>query len=232
MSIQDRRRILGPVEAKPLVFATTKGPSAPGTPGTSKLPEYTNPTIRTGLMKNCNGSCSIETDDISILSSVYGPKPTRSNQFQSRCSLNINIKSSVFSTTELKELSNFLIDILESYVCLELYPKAGIDIFVNFNIENVRDLSWYIPYIVMSITMGLVDADVDVTDMVSGGYADGYAICFGKNGDEIVGVWKDTGDVLDDDGFDKAVKACREQYFEARSLMVNYLTGNFKKMKV
>ena len=32
MSIQDRRRILGPVEAKPLVFATTKGPSAPGTP--------------------------------------------------------------------------------------------------------------------------------------------------------------------------------------------------------
>lgn len=231
MNIQDRRRILGPVEARPIAFASTT--ALPRTNDEiveikKELPKFIEPSIQTGIISNCNGSCIIETENASILSSIYGPRSTRSNLFESRCLINVIIKSSLFSTTELKELSSFLINVLESFVCLELYPKAGIDVFINLNIEKVDELSWYIPYIIMSIVLGLVDADIDISDLPATGFDDSNVICFTKNGDEVIGIWKDNGDVQSDDSFIKSLENCKKQYLQIKHQMAKYLLTQTK----
>ncbi|SMN21925.1 similar to Saccharomyces cerevisiae YGR158C MTR3 Exosome non-catalytic core component [Maudiozyma saulgeensis] len=221
MNVQDRRRILGPIEAKPLAFPETKSTSNEET--TVVLPEFQAPSIQTNLLKNCNGSCIIENENTSILSSIYGPRSTRSNLFESRCLINVTIKSAVFPTSELKELSSFLINVLESFVCLELYPKAGIDVFINLNIEQVSDLSWYIPYIMMSIVLGLVDAGIEISDLPGCGFNDNNAICFTKNGSEVIGIWRDKGDIKDESSFGDSLDICKDQYLQIKGLMASYL---------
>ena len=229
MNVQDRRRILGPVEARPLAFPEaskiTKDNETDSKveDNSTTLPKFEVPSIQTSLLKNCNGSCIIENDHASILSSIYGPRSTRSNLFESRCSINVTIKSTIFPTSEVKELSSFLINMLESFVCLELYPKAGIDVFINLNIEKVNDLSWYIPYIMMSIVLGLVDANIEISDLPGCGFNDNNSICFTKNGTEMIGIWKDKGSIENETSFSESLEICKEQYLQIKGLMADYL---------
>ncbi|CAB4256565.1 similar to Saccharomyces cerevisiae YGR158C MTR3 Exosome non-catalytic core component [Maudiozyma barnettii] len=229
MNVQDRRRILGPIEARPLAFPEVKSNSKEET--AVVLSEFQAPSIQTTLLKNCNGSCIIENDKTSILSSIYGPRSTRSNLFEARCLINVTIKSTIFPTSELKELGSFLINVLESFVCLELYPKAGIDVFVNLNIEKVCDLSWYIPYIMMSIVLGLVDAGIEISDLPGCGFNDNNAICFTKNGSEVIGIWRDKGDIENESSFGDSLDACKEQYLQIKGLMANYLLSKLDNDK-
>ncbi|KAG0654522.1 3'-5'-exoribonuclease [Maudiozyma exigua] len=229
MNVQDRRRILGPVEARPLAFpeatkiAKDNETDSKNEENVTILPKFQVPSIKTSLLKNCNGSCMIENEHTSILSSIYGPRSTRSNLFESRCLINVTIKSTIFPTSEVKELSSFLINVLESFVCLELYPKAGIDVFINLNIEKVSDLSWYIPYIMMSIVLGLVDANIEISDLPGCGFNDNNAICFTKNGTEIIGIWKDQGSIENETSFVESLGTCKEQYLQVKGIMANYL---------
>lgn len=232
MNVQDRRRILGPVEAKPLAFPSinvAKSADGESKEKASSPPEFTDPTIRTNVLTNCNGSCILETPQLSLLSSIYGPKSTRSNLFESRCQINVIIKSSIFSSSELKELSSFLINVLESFVCLELYPKAGIDVFVNLNIEEVDELSWYIPYIIMSIVLGLVDAGIEISDLPGSGFNDNNVACFTKDGNEVIGIWKDKGETKGDEHFLESLEACKVQYLRIKELMSSYLLSQSDK---
>lgn len=217
MNVQDRRRILGPSAAKPLAFNSKNRES--------NIPnELANPKIQTGLISNCNGSCIIETTNISLLSSVYGPRSTRTVSFESRCELNVVLKSDKFETNALKELSFFIVSVLESCICLEKYPKAGIDIFVNFNIEDVDSLSYYLPYILMSIILSVVDSGIEITDLVGGCYVEGNVICFSQNGREVVGFWNDESDI-NLDNFDKLVETGKTQYLSIKQQMVDYLSS-------
>ncbi|CCF58910.1 hypothetical protein KAFR_0F03140 [Kazachstania africana CBS 2517] len=214
MNVQDRRRILGPSAAKPLAFA--KPVSETEVAGT---PQET-PSIKTGIISNCNGSSIVENSKTSILCSVYGPKATRTSTFEARCELNVILKSDLFETNKLKELSYFLISLLESFICLDLYPKAGIDIFINLNIEEVNELSWYIPYIVSSIVLGLIDAEVEISNIVSCGYHEGNVICFDDR--KIIGIWKDQG-IFEESKFNAILVKCEEKSLENKLQIINYL---------
>ena len=97
MNVQDRRRLLGPSSAKPLVFSTT-----------ASKPDETNKhddnneekiALHTGFIANCNGSALVEIKDTkithhqtSLITSVYGPKSVRGS-FTSQASLSIQLKN-------------------------------------------------------------------------------------------------------------------------------------------
>lgn len=230
MNVQDRRRILGPAEAKPLQFATSSS-----TDIKNDKPEHGTGEslfIDTDLVSNANGSSYLEyvlenKEQVLIMSSAFGPRPLRGS-FQSKASLTIQLKESTlerFTSGEIKEICNFLVNVFNSVVNLEKYPKSGIDIFIDLIQHSSKDQKQQgnvlriLPACINAITLALVDAGIELIDLVSGGYVDGTVIAFIKNGQEITGIWSD------DDSFITAevVKKCKLKYLENKQTLVHYL---------
>ncbi|CCC67140.1 hypothetical protein NCAS_0A05820 [Naumovozyma castellii] len=235
MNVQDRRRLLGPSAAKPIVFTTV-------TSETTKVSEQEQQeqkqnetaalTIKSGVVENCNGSTLIESSKFSLLTSVYGPKSIRGS-FTSQGTITIQLKNGVvenYQTTELKEVSSWLVGIFNSVVNLENYPKSGIDIFVNLIIDKQGDISKLIPFLIMGICLALVDGGIEIIDIVTGGEVNGNVVSFTRNGEEIVGFWKDHGEFdNNDDDLMNDLEKCKKQYLEYKNLMINYLLEQKKQ---
>ncbi|SCW00954.1 LAFE_0D01816g1_1 [Lachancea fermentati] len=236
MSVSDRRRILGPTNARPIQFAPLNEDSKKIDTERKNLNKSV--FIENGLVSNSNGSSYLETRDSNgieyptlLLTSVYGPRPTRGS-FNSKASLTIQFKEVTaenFPTGELKELCNFLTNIFNAVINLAGYPKSGIDIFLNL-IQHEGPSGEYsreaiLPTCINGITLALVDAGIEIFDMVSAGSYNGTVVSFTKNGEEIVGLWKDTGDVED---LVETIEKCKEQYYQNRSTMIKYLMQNKK----
>ncbi|CCK70070.1 exosome non-catalytic core subunit MTR3 KNAG_0D03240 [Huiozyma naganishii CBS 8797] len=216
MNVQDRRRILGPAGAKPLAFLRTEQQEKPQRD--VRTPRYT-----TRVTANSNGSSLVETESMSLLTAVYGPRPTREQQFRSNGTVNVVLsRSERFPTGQLKELGAFLVSVLESCVCLEKYPKSGIDVFVSFNIEDCASLADYLVQLIPGIVLALVDAGIEMTDLVCAGEHEGTVVCFGDAGNKIVGVWADEGP-LPSDNVAELINACRDGYTLQRGLVSTFL---------
>lgn len=225
MNVQDRRRILGPAGAKPLVFANSEAKvekSQNTTVGTNKTI-----SLQKGIISNSNGSSIVETSGISLLTSVYGPRATRSMSFEPRATLNIILQSNKFDTSNLKEISNFLISVLQCCVCLEKYPKSGIDLFINFNIEDEDELVQYIPIMIMGCMIALIDADIEVSDIIGALTIDHTAVCLGQNGDQLLGLWKDPSSNAKEQeslALNEIIEKSQEQYSSSRQQLIDFIS--------
>lgn len=234
MNVQDRRRILGPSNARPIAF------SIPVKDAKESSQEENNEhlvSMHTGLIENCNGSSLVEFKDTSVLhhqssliTSVYGPRALRGS-FTSNASLSIQLENGSlekYNNSQLKEVSNFLTGVFNSVVNRERYPKSGIDIFLyltydkdlNSDESKAGHLSAIIPYCITGITLALVDAGIEVLDMASAGVHDGNVFAFLKNGQEVAGFWKDDGKC---DEIMNSLEPCKVEYFRYRGLMIRHL---------
>lgn len=226
MNVQDRRRILGPASAKPLVFANSNEKRAPSTPNNDEL------NFQSGIISNSNGSSIVESNKMSLLTLVYGPRSTRDVSFQPNCKMNIIIQSEKFDIKNLKELSQFLISVLQCCVCLENYPKSGIDIFINFNIEDEDELVQYIPALVTGCIIALIDANIEITDIIGAVTLNHTAVCLGQNGDQLLGLWKDphrsndnkTDDYDDSIPLGEIIKSCQEKVLVLKQQLIRFIS--------
>lgn len=224
MNVQDRRRILGPASAKPLVYANSNEKLTPSIPSNDEL------NFKNGIISNSNGSSIVESNKISLLTSVYGPRSTRDVSFQPNCKINIILQSEKFDTKHLKELSQFLISVLQCCICLENYPKSGIDIFVNFNIEDEDNLVEYIPSLVSGCVIALIDANIEITDIIGAVTLNHTAVCLGQNGDQLLGLWKDpykSNDNNTDDSISlgEVIKSCQEKSLASRQKLIRFISS-------
>lgn len=228
MNVQDRRRILGPAAAKPLVFASSNESQTPSTTNKNET------NFQNGIISNSNGSSIVESKKISLLTSVYGPRSTRDVSFQPNCKINVILQSEKFDTKNLKELSQFLVSVLKCCICLENYPKSGIDIFINFNIEDEDQIVEYIPSLVAGCLIALIDANIEVTDIIGAVTLNHTAVCLGQNGDQLLGVWKDPykltnnnnniDDYEDSLPLDEIIKLCQERFLVTRQQLIGFIS--------
>lgn len=241
MNVQDRRRLLGPASAKPIAFSTTveQIKEKPKDVDTSE-----QIALHTGFISNCNGSALVEVKDskvtqhqTSLITSVYGPKSIRGS-FTSQATLSIQLKNGLlekYDSKELKEVAGFLTSLFSGVVNLKRYPKSGIDIFVYITYE--KDLSKFtendgttgsssnihkiISHCITSITMALIDADIEMVDLAAAGQSNGSVVSFIKGGQEVIGVWNDNSNENDD--IMNTIENCRKEYLQYRSIMRKYL---------
>lgn len=235
MSVQDRRRLLGPSNAKPLSFASSDG-KITANQGEDKSLEEIDISFYTGIIGNCNGSSIVEMKDgvnthhqISLITSVYGPRAIRGS-FTSQAAITIQIKNGSlekYETSQLKEVAGFLTSTFNSVVNLTKYPKSGIDIFIyltnNKDLGNGDDenrISAIIPQCIMGITLALSDAEIEMTDICAAGYKNGNVYSFIKNGESINGFWKDKGEKSD---IIESLADCKKQYLTYKAMIIKYL---------
>ncbi|CAI4062623.1 exosome non-catalytic core subunit MTR3 SKDI_07G4080 [Saccharomyces kudriavzevii IFO 1802] len=245
MNVQDRRRLLGPAAAKPMAFSNAIIDEQQKKPVNMPSKDSENGdelSLHTGFIENCNGSALVEARNLrhqtSLITAVYGPRSIRGS-FTSQGTISIQLKNGLlekYNTNELKEVSGFLMGIFNSVVNLSRYPKSGIDIFVYLTYDKnlqseapagesqskktFSEISYLIPHCITSITLALADAGIEIVDMAGAGEANGTVVSFIKNGEEIVGVWKDEGNNED---LLESVDDCKEQYRRYRDLMISCL---------
>lgn len=225
MNVQDRRRLLGPANAKPIVF----GSESPAINEKSRPEDAKESiTLRKGLIENSNGSSLIEVDSgerqLSLLVSAYGPRALRGS-FTSMASISVQLEhgsQEKYSSTQLREVATFLTSVFNAVVNRSRYPKSGIDIFVYLTHDkgNSSNISALIPHCITGITLALADAGIEILDLASGGYHNGNVFSFIKNGDEITGFWKDEGDF---DDITDSLEVCKKIYLHYKSLMIGAL---------
>lgn len=229
MNVQDRRRLLGPANARPIVFSAEKTVVEEPEKDQDKQESI---SLRKGLIENSNGSSLIEVTSedrqFSLMASVYGPRALRGS-FTSMASISIQLQNGSqekYGSTQLREVATFLTSVFNAVVNRSRYPKSGIDIFVYLTYDrdlsqsSSSNISALIPHCITGITLALADAGIEILDLASGGYHNGNVFSFIKNGDEITGFWKDEGvsnDISD------SLEICRQSYIRYKSLMVSTL---------
>lgn len=133
--------------------------------------------FRTGVISQARGSAYVEQGDTKIMCGVYGPReiPRRSD-FSMKGVLSCSFDRAPFASpkrlgygnnrdeSEEKELAITLKEALEATVCMHLYPKSQIDVFVTV-LQNDGSV------LASSITcagMALIDASIHVFDVIIG----------------------------------------------------------------
>ncbi|SCU78611.1 LAME_0A05094g1_1 [Lachancea meyersii CBS 8951] len=242
MNITDRRRILGPANAKPLVFDKSMGPAQRG-----ESEEVSSETgndamyIENGIVGNSNGSSYLEVKSrindkncTLLLTSVYGPRPSR-GAFNAKATLSVQFREVTLEKIpagQLREVCTFLTNIFNAVVNLERYPKSGIDIFLSLihSSSGPQDyeLESIITTCVNGITLAFVDAGIEILDTVSAGMYKKNITAFMKNGTEVVGFWKDDDDNSASEGIMDIVEKCKEHYLQNRKTMIEYMIRSSK----
>lgn len=188
MNVQDRRRLLGPPNAKVPKLGQSSDPNSSQEPiaESEKSNDIRNFFIKTGLINNANGSSYFEIDDTIIEVGVFGPRPIRGS-FIDRASFSVECKflpyinqpmSQIFNNQDKSHLSNIETKIstyvetaLLSSILLEKYPKSTIDIFINvisFN-SSKNSLLNLINWIINSSSVALVNSGIELKDLVTSG---------------------------------------------------------------
>ncbi|EPQ31279.1 uncharacterized protein PFL1_01464 [Pseudozyma flocculosa PF-1] len=152
----DRRRVNGP-QSRPLLPAldasastsastSRPGPSASSTSSsTTTRPDGRTPLqhrpifLQTGLVPSASGSAYIETGNLKLACSVFGPRQVKGRQYAGKAELNVEVKFAPFSnrrrrrpgkTTESATLSALVSQALLPSLRLDLLPKASLDIHI------------------------------------------------------------------------------------------------------
>lgn len=197
MNITDRRRLLGPANAKVPRLGLASGESDSDIPivAARAAKDIRKFFIKTGLINNANGSSYLEVDDTIIEVAVFGPRPIRGS-FVDRASFSVECKflpyieqpyNQIFNSNEgennknnngrsgltniEQKISTYVETALLSSIILEKYPKSTIDVFINiisFN-SSKNSLLNLINWVINSSSVALVDAGIEVKDMVTSG---------------------------------------------------------------
>jgi len=176
----DTRRINGPSKTysvasykktrrKYLPLLTTEGVREDG----RKLDEIRPMYLRAGIVQKANGSSYIETSGTKLVCAVYGPRDhIRKHDFSSKGHVTCSLTYSPFSRkeriidhndTQSKELSSIIVEALSSAICIESYPKAFIDIYINVLEDNGNALS----HAIIASSIALADAGIEMLDLVT-----------------------------------------------------------------
>lgn len=215
--MSDRRRITAPadtyfpqVKAQKVSSPTTRD----GTPAAFYL--------SSNIALNANGSAYLEVDNYIIQSQIFGPRPIKGS-YMDRGSVSVECKFLTLirqNNADSKSMSGFehrMASFVETClvlsVVLEKYPKSTIDVFINVlaangdGVDNTM-IQRLTAWIVNCTSTAVVDAGIEVKDIVTGGQTlvtqDGklrmdeegsglqalVAIMPMRN-DEIVGLWID-----------------------------------------
>lgn len=98
--------------------------------------------VTVGVLKNANGSALVEYGGTKVLAAVYGPREVvpRHITLPDRAVLRVRYHMAPFSTEERKspaptrreiELSKVIREALEAIVFTSLFPRSGIDVFIE-----------------------------------------------------------------------------------------------------
>ncbi|GJE86901.1 mRNA transport regulator 3 [Phanerochaete sordida] len=142
----DRRRINGPEESFPPVFADDEETFVkPGASRHGRAAQDIRPIfLKPGLINQANGSAYIETEKTKIACAVYGARQSRSTTYSEKGRLNVEVKFTPFSCqrrrapmrdAEDRSIAVQIHQALLSSVRLGLLPKSTVDIFIII-IEN------------------------------------------------------------------------------------------------
>ena len=98
--------------------------------------------LRTGVISQAAGSAYIESDNVKVMTGVYGPRQAQTGEFSATCEVRCTVKVASFasadrpqrvsshSTHEEKQLQLLLASALEKTIMLSKYPKSVIDVNV------------------------------------------------------------------------------------------------------
>lgn len=190
--MSDRRRILGPNDAKIPRLGKLSGREAekkqlPANDGVRKF------FIKTGLTSNANGLAFLEVGESVVEVSVFGPRPIKGS-FIDRASFSVETKFLPYITqpneilyngekaqtmgrsglTAIEQkISSHIETAFLPAIILEKYPKSTIDVFVNvlsFN-SNTTSLLNLITWCVNCTLLAMVDSGIELRDLVTSGYA-------------------------------------------------------------
>src|SRR5688572_30695274 len=150
--------------------------------------------ITIGVLKNADGSASIEFGKNKIIVAVYGPREVHPKHMAlpDRCVLRCRYHMSPFSTDTRKnpapsrrevEISKVMREALEPAVMLEDYPRAAIDVFV----EVLQSDGGSRCAGITAAAVALADAGINMRDLVA-------ACAAGKVDEKIVLDINDTED--------------------------------------
>lgn len=195
--MSDRRRLLGPVNAKVPNLGINLDPNyKPKKVTTKNNDEVRKMFLQSGLVTNANGSAYLEVGDTIIQVSVFGPRPIRGSfidraSFSVECKflpyvtqpneITFNGKSTNFnnngrsSLTNIEQkISSYLETSLLPSILLEKYPKSTIDLFVTVistdsTSNSDSSLLNLINWIINCSSVALVDSGIELKDIVTSG---------------------------------------------------------------
>jgi exosome complex component MTR3 len=175
----DKRRIQGPessTDYRAYVKKKAKDPKTPvdKRPDGRSLNDPRRIFLKTGVITKAKGSSYIEQGRTKLMVGVYGPReiPRRSD-FSMKGVLTCEVKFCPFSCRprrghqtdqEEKELGLIVKQGLESTVCLHLYPKACVDVFVTV----IEDGGSVLAAAFTAAGLALADASINMFDVVIG----------------------------------------------------------------
>lgn len=230
----DRRRLLGPSNAKPLNFAPITEGKAENKVDIEKEDDIeaqiSRTFIKTGLITNANGSAFLELDGNIISVSVYGPRPIRGS-FVEKTTLSVNLEDStdLFSDQLNKKFCNFIENNFLSVINLSKYPKSGIDIFINIiSVQDVDNLYLKTLSLVSDVTtLAIINAGIEIIDLVVSGFdlQNNTVISFIKN-DEVVGLLSESEDSIEN--LSEIIDKTQKKSIAIKSALTKYLISNSK----
>jgi exosome complex component RRP41 len=152
-----------------------------------RLPDEMRPLkIQAGVLKRADGSAYVELGDNKVLAAVYGPREMHPRHLQQpdtavlRCRYNM----APFSVEDRKrpgpdrrsvEISKVTREAIQPVVFLELYPRSGIDVFIEILQADAGTRTTGIT----AAAVALADAGVPMRDLIS-------AIAVGKVDNTVV----------------------------------------------
>lgn len=125
------------MESRPVLITES------GTRIDGRKPDELRPVkISIGILKNANGSALVEYGNTKVIAAVYGPREALPKYISmpDRAVLRVRYHMAPFSTEERKnpaptrreiELSKVIREALEAIVFTSLFPRTGIDVFIE-----------------------------------------------------------------------------------------------------
>ncbi|KAI6112039.1 3' exoribonuclease family, domain 1-domain-containing protein [Pisolithus croceorrhizus] len=139
--------------------------------------------LQPGLVSQANGSAYIETEKTKLACAVYGPRQSKTTTYSERGRLNVEVKFAPFScckkeipTSQDRAVATAVHQSIVSSICLELFPKSTIDVFIVV-IEN-DGIEGCIASGSIAASTALADAGIEMLGLVASCSA-------GVRGDEI-----------------------------------------------
>lgn len=182
----DRRRVNGPEESFPPMFDDEDDGGLGWTAKRCRGAEDIRPIfLQPGLVSQANGSAYIETENTKLACAVYGPRQSKTTTYSERGRLNVEVKFAPFSCVRrrapLRDAEDRAVAIaihqsIVSSICLELFPKSTIDVFIVV-IEN-DGIEGCIASGSIAASTALADAGIEMLGLVASCSA-------GVRGDEI-----------------------------------------------
>ncbi|KAG8761172.1 hypothetical protein FRC14_006221 [Serendipita sp. 396] len=173
----DRRRVNGPEESFPPIFADEEIRSSLLEDGKRRdgrsLDELRPIFLTTGLISQANGSAYIETGNTKIAVAVYAPRQLKNTQYSETGRLNVEVKFAPFSSikrraplrdVEDRAIGQLVHQSLLPAIQLHLFPKSSIDVFITV-IEN-DGLEGCVASASMAASTALADAGIEMQGIV------------------------------------------------------------------